>query len=506
MKAALVHEVGALPEVGVVAEPAGETIEVLAAPINPIDLAVSRGVLATGHPELPYVPGCEAVGRTADGGLVWMFGGSLGRTSQGAIAERAPVGDAYTVDVPEGADAALAAGLGIAGLAGWLPFAWRAPLTGGEAVLILGATGSVGLVAVQAAKLLGAARVVAAGRSAAGLERAAELGADATLSLDEAGDLEAAFKEAFGGDGPSYVFDPLWGEPAAAAIRAAVPRATIVNLGQSAGATAELASAAVRFKSLAILGHTNFAVPPGELAEHYRRLVGHAIAGEIRLDVERVPLDSVADAWRRQGDGAGVKLVVVPRRRAVSGSAVRGTFRGCVGSTGCSACLRGGSVAVTSRAARRSSAEIPRDGDYCVDIGKLASEHPGGLDRLAVTNQERGANRDVVHAEWFECDVERADRLPVPVREKRDVDAERLCPRTVRPGRVARDRERPDLAGREVVAPVTQEHELVRSGGRPVVEVKTHQAAPSAENLLQWTRLLADRRPNLNVGHGRAGF
>ncbi len=312
MKAALVHQVGALPEVGVVAEPAGETIEVLAAPINPIDLAVSRGVLATGHPELPYVPGCEAVGRTADGGLVWIFGGSLGRTSQGAIAERAPVGDAYTVDVPEGADAALAAALGIAGLAGWLPFAWRAPLTGGEAVLILGATGSVGLVAVQAAKLLGAARVVAAGRSAAGLERAAELGADATLSLDEAGDLEAAFKEAFGGDGPSYVFDPLWGEPAAAAIRAAVPHATIVNLGQSAGATAELASAAVRFKSLAILGHTNFAVPPGELAEHYRRLVGHAIAGEIRLDVERVPLDSVADAWRRQGDGAGVKLVVVP--------------------------------------------------------------------------------------------------------------------------------------------------------------------------------------------------
>ena len=144
MKAALVHQVGALPEVGVVAEPTGETIEVLAAPINPIDLAVSRGVLATGHPELPYVPGCEAVGRTADGRLVWIFGGSLGRTSQGAIAERAPVGDAYTVDVPEGADAALAAALGIAGLAGWLPFAWRAPLTGGEAVLILGATGSVG--------------------------------------------------------------------------------------------------------------------------------------------------------------------------------------------------------------------------------------------------------------------------------------------------------------------------------------------------------------------------
>ena len=313
MRAALVRELGTVAEVGDVGEPSGETIEVLAAPINPIDLAVSRGMLATGHPELPYVPGCEAVGRTADGRLVWIFGGSLGRTSNGGMAERAAIADAHVIDVPEGADPALAAGLGIAGLAGWLPFAWRAPLTGGETVLVLGATGSVGLVAVQTAKLLGAARVVAAGRSAAGLERATQLGADATIRLDEAADdLVAAFKDAFAGDGPSYVFDPLWGEPAAAAVEAAVPRATIVNLGQSAGATAELASAAVRFKSLSILGHTNYAVPAGELTEQYRRLVSHAVAGEIRLDVERVPLDSVADAWRRQAEGAGTKFVVVP--------------------------------------------------------------------------------------------------------------------------------------------------------------------------------------------------
>jgi NADPH2:quinone reductase len=312
MRAALIGEVGGVPEPGEVASPTGETIEVLAAPINPIDLAVSRGILATGHPELPYVPGCEAVGRTADGRTVWLFGGSLGRTSQGAIAERAPVADAQTIEVPEDADPALAAGLGIAGLAGWLPFAWRAPLAGGETVLVLGATGSVGLVAVQAARLLGAARVVAAGRSAAGLERAAECGADATIRLDESDDLVVAFREAFDGEGPSYVFDPLWGEPAAAAVRAAAPRATIVNLGQSAGATSELASADVRFKNLSLLGHTNFAVPADELAEHYRRLVAHAVAGEIRLDVERVPLAAVADAWRRQAEGAGTKLVVVP--------------------------------------------------------------------------------------------------------------------------------------------------------------------------------------------------
>lgn len=312
MKAAVIRDVGALADVDDVAEPAGETIEVLAAPINPIDLAVSRGVLATGHPELPYVPGCEAVGRTADGRIVWIFGGSLGRTSNGAIAERAAVGDAHAVEVPDGADAPLAAGLGIAGLAGWLPFAWRAPLTGGEDVLVLGATGSVGLVAVQTAKLLGAGRVVAAGRRAAGLERAADLGADATVRLDAQGDLVTVFKGAFSGDGPTYVFDALWGEPAAAAVLAAAPKATIVNLGQAAGATAALASEAVRFKGLTILGFSVYAAPFDVLADHYRRLVDHAVAGNIRLDVEQTPLDSVSDAWRRQAEGAGAKLVVIP--------------------------------------------------------------------------------------------------------------------------------------------------------------------------------------------------
>ena len=93
---------------------------------------------------------------------------------------------------------------------------------------------------------------------------------------------------------------------------AAAPRATLVNLGQSAGATSELASAAVRFKNLSILGHTNFALAEDELADHYRRLVGHVVAGDIVFEVERVPLDDVASAWQRQAEGAGTKLVLVP--------------------------------------------------------------------------------------------------------------------------------------------------------------------------------------------------
>src|SRR6185503_20697264 len=213
MRAAVIRELGSAPDLGEVDEPDGDgVIEVLAAPLNPVDLAVASGAYVAGHPPLPYVPGCEAVGRTADGSVVWVFGGGFGLLRDGGMGDRASMGEAVAVEVPDGADPAVAAGLGIAGLAGWLPFAWRAPIEGGETVLVLGATGSVGIVAVQTAKLLGAARVVAAGRSTAGLERALEHGADATIGLDADGLVEA-MKDAFGGEGPNYVFDPLWGEP-----------------------------------------------------------------------------------------------------------------------------------------------------------------------------------------------------------------------------------------------------------------------------------------------------
>ena len=294
MRAALITELGRPPQLGEAPEPAGESLEVLAAALNPIDRAVAAGQFYGGHPALPYVPGCECVGRESGGRVVWTFGGGLGLARNGAMAERAEPG-AVVAEVPEGADPALAAALGIAGLAGWLPLAWRAPVREGDRVLVLGATGTVGQVAVQAAKLLGAAHVVAAGRDREGLEHALELGADDAVPLD--GD----FGE------PTYVLDPLWGEPLERAVAAAAPGARIVQLGQSAGPTATLTSAAVRGKQLEVYGFSDFAVPADVLAEHYTRLVGHALAGEIRVEVERVGLDEIGAAWNRPG-----KLVVCP--------------------------------------------------------------------------------------------------------------------------------------------------------------------------------------------------
>lgn len=315
MLAAVIAEIGGLPAVSERPDPVaggGEVVlEVLAAPLNPVDSAVGAGRFYGGHPPLPYVPGCEAVGRV-DGRLVWVFGGGLGLTRDGTIAERVAVPAELLVDVPGDAPPALAAALGIAGLAGWIPVSRRAPVSEGETVLVLGATGTAGQVAVRAARLLGAGRIVAAGRDPEGLARAQRLGADAAVKLDEHEDLATALRDACGGDGPALVVDMLWGDPLAAAVEAAAPGARVVHVGQSAGPTTTLTSAAVRSKQLNILGHSNFAVPRDELAREYHALVDRAVAGDISVDLEEVPLDAIADAWRRQAEGAGRKLVIVP--------------------------------------------------------------------------------------------------------------------------------------------------------------------------------------------------
>ena len=320
MVAAVVSEIGQLPELAERPEPEAGVgrvvLDVVAAPLNPLDVAVANGRFYGGHPPLPYVPGCEAVAETEDGRLVWAFGDGLGLERDGTLAERAAVDRASLVDVPEGADPALAAALGIAGLAGWVPLARRARVRAGETVLVLGATGTVGLVAVQAARMLGAGRVVAAGRNEDGLERARRLGADAVVRLDESHDVAETLRDACGADGPSLVVDPLWGPALAAALPAAAHGARIVHVGQSAGPETVLPSSLVRGRELEVLGYSTFALPRDVLAEEYRTLVGHALAGRIQVELERVRLACAPEAWRRQAGGPGRKLVVLPVRDA----------------------------------------------------------------------------------------------------------------------------------------------------------------------------------------------
>ena len=312
MRAAVLPAHGAVPEAGTFEDPTPaegqEAVSVLAGGLNPVDIRIAQGNFPADQRDPPYVPGKEGVGTLDDGTRVY-FDPSV--PPFGSYAERTLIAADSGFAVPDGLDDGVAVALGIAGLAAWLALEWRGELEDGETVLVLGASGVVGQIAVQAARILGAGRVVAAARSADGLARAEELGADATARIEEGDDLTAAIREAAGG-GIDLTVDPVWGAPAVAAIGALNRFDRHVQLGQSAGAEATLTSAAIRTKPVSIIGHTNYAADEARRRAAYQRMAEHAAAGEIAVDVERVPLADVADAWRRQGESPNRKLVIVP--------------------------------------------------------------------------------------------------------------------------------------------------------------------------------------------------
>ena len=291
MKAVRIPSIGTPPELVEIDDPErgdGQALlEMESVALNPVDVSTATGRFYGGSPSTPYVAGSEGVGRVLEADS--MEPGTrvyAARSGHGTLAERAAVREEWLIPLPDGADPAVAAAFGTAGVAGWLPVTWRAPVRPDDRVLVLGATGASGLVALQGARLHGAARIVAAGRRPEGLERAAALGADATVSLDEES-LPEAFREAAGGDGPTLVVDPLWGAPVVAALEAAAPRARIVHFGQSAGAEASIPSGLVRGKQLDILGYSTFGVPRDVWRRGYLELRAHATEGRGRLERER---------------------------------------------------------------------------------------------------------------------------------------------------------------------------------------------------------------------------
>jgi NADPH2:quinone reductase len=223
------------------------------------------------------------------------------------MAERIAVDSARTFPVPDGLDVGLALAIGIAGLAGWLALELRARLQPGESVLVLGATGVVGQLAIQSAKLLGAGRVVAAGRDGDALERLR--GADETVRLE--GDLAHALKAA-SGEGFDVVVDPVFGAPLAAAIEASAMGARIVSVGRSASPTSTIALGDLFGRTL--IGHSNSqATSFEEKRDGYAKLAAHAAAGNLTVEIERAPLADVSKIWQRQRAGSSHrKIVLIP--------------------------------------------------------------------------------------------------------------------------------------------------------------------------------------------------
>lgn len=290
-------------------------VEITACSLNPVDIAISTGRFYGGSPPTPYVPGCEGVGRVIEGSRpagtrVWVQGQGIGTSCDGTLAELVAVPESAAFNVPDGVSDTVACALGVAGLAGWLPLSWRLPIREGDRVLVLGATSTVGLVAVQAARLLGAERIVAVGRRIDRLQVAASRGADAVIQLDKVEDLEQEFLAAFADDRLTYVVDTLWGPPLVAALGAASQGVRVAQIGQSASLEATIPSNYVRGRSAEIVGFGIFNVSAAVLSREYAKLLEHAEGSRVVVDVESYPLDQIREAWARQAAGAGTKVVV----------------------------------------------------------------------------------------------------------------------------------------------------------------------------------------------------
>jgi NADPH:quinone reductase-like Zn-dependent oxidoreductase len=319
MHAAVLQVLGKPPRFEEFPEPTpgeGEVlIHVSAAALKPVDRQLTGGKHYASPRELPIVCGSDGVGRLADGQRVF-FGGP--RRPYGAMAERTVVRRAQCFSIPEELDDDTAAAIPNPGVSAWLPLKHSAKLAAGESVLILGATGVTGKLAVQIARILGAGRVVAAGRNEQVLSTLGELGADATIQLDKP---EHKLIEDFRREADQKRFDViidyLWGHPTEALLKAltstdfeaAGSETRLVEVGESAGPTITLSAAVLRSTALTILGTAG--IPPWEvLTEAFQQVMNCVTRGKLRIETDRVPLAGIEEAWERNVNAR--RLVVIP--------------------------------------------------------------------------------------------------------------------------------------------------------------------------------------------------
>lgn len=322
MKAAVLHTLGEPPLFEDFPDPqAGEgevVVHVRAASLKNVDKAMASGSHYDSHRALPAICGIDGVGVLDDGTRVFTGGC---RPPYGMMAERAVVRREFCLPVPDRVDDDTAAALPNAALSSWLPLVWRAKLKAGETVLILGATGVAGKLAIQIAKHLGAGRVVAAGRNREILETLPVLGADATIALDQSDqELAAAFIAESGRKRFDIVLDYLWGRPTEVLLNALTGHdvmgeadtVRLIEIGEMAGPTISLSAAALRSSGIEIFGSGGGSVPHTAIFETFPQLWALAASGKLRIETEPVPLAEVEAAWQRN-DLPGRRIVIHPR-------------------------------------------------------------------------------------------------------------------------------------------------------------------------------------------------
>ncbi len=307
MKAAVVMEPGKTPVFADFDDPVPqegeELVAVTASAISTVTKSRASGSHYTSPGSLPAVVGIDGVGRTQDGRRVYFV---LPKAPFGGMAEKVPVRPEQCVSLPDEVDDITAAAIAIPGMSSWAAFQERAHLLAGENVLINGATGTAGRLAIQIAKFLGAKRVVATGRDTAALEQVKSLGADATIALLQSPEeLEMAFQEQFGGEGVDVVLDYLWGKSAEILIVAAAKAGKdtvpirFVQIGAVSGSNITLPSAALRSSALVLMGSGIGSIPPQALVGAISGVLHAVVRGNLKIETEAVPLANVTETWNK---------------------------------------------------------------------------------------------------------------------------------------------------------------------------------------------------------------
>jgi NADPH:quinone reductase-like Zn-dependent oxidoreductase len=318
MKAAVVKEPGKTPVFADFDDPVPqadeELIFVRASALSQVTKSRASSSHYTNPGSLPAVVGIDGVGRTQDGRRVYFV---MPRASLGGMAEKVAVSRQHCISLPDDVDDITAAPIAIPGMSSWAAFRERAHLVSGENVLINGATGVAGRLAVQIAKHLGAKRVIATGRNVTALQQVKALGADGIIPvLQTPEELEAAFKEEFAGEGIDVVLDYLWGKSAETLIVAAAKAGKdgvpirYVQIGAVSGGNITLPSAALRSSALVLMGSGIGSIPFKGLLSAMDGVLHAVVPAKLKIKTEAVPLAKVEETWNRESGDSRVVFVV----------------------------------------------------------------------------------------------------------------------------------------------------------------------------------------------------
>lgn len=278
-------------------------VEVLAAGLHHLTRAKANGSHYSSTGDFPLVPGVDGVVRDETGRLRYAV---LDDTNLGTFADRTVIDVRRSVVLPDGVDPVRIAAAMNPGMSSWVALRRRISFHEGQRVLILGATGSAGRMAIQIAKRFGAVQVFAAGRDTTRLKTLRDLGADRTLTFDE---ISAAADV-------DVVLDFVWGAPAANTmlpiLTARADRSAPlrwVQIGSIAGESAPIPSAALRAARLQIVGSGIGSVSPRDFIAELPELAAAVTEGAIDVQARAVPLARIAQAWSEK---TSERLVFVP--------------------------------------------------------------------------------------------------------------------------------------------------------------------------------------------------